>query len=375
MRFFLLLSSFLLAYTSAAGSPDKLSIRAVLIAGENQKIDSVYLINEDKKTLTIWLDAAPRNAFNSFQYRIESEKDTIYEQTDSLMFSVSSLPVGNNSIYITGTKKSGEKITLSPIHYHIKKMWYRATWFWALCLFMLLGAFFGSEKFLKKFEEEDEKNQRKIAGLEMRTLQLQMNPHFVFNALNSIQSFIIENDPLKANDHLSKFSRLIRMFLESSRARFITIGEEVQLLRLYCEVEKLRFESKFDFEIIVNENLDKNLEIPTMILQPFLENSINHGLRYKKTSGFLKVEFTDDQFSIICKVSDDGIGRKRAEKLNSPDKPGYKSQGLAITTERIATLNKVSDTKLRFQIEDLYSKKVTDDVGTLVTVTFPKQFD
>ncbi len=359
----------------ASKSPETLGIRAILIAGVKQMPDSVYTITEGNESLMIWLDASPRQSFVKFTYELVTDEKITHAETDSIQINIYQIDPGNTILKIAGITTEGKAIALKPISLYVKKTWFRSTWFWALCLFMLLGAFFGSERFLKKFEEDDEKNQKKIAGLELKTLQLQMNPHFIFNALNSIQSFIINNDALKANDYLSKFARLIRMFLDSSRARFITIEDEAELLLLYCEMEKLRFESKFDFKISIGQEVDKSLQIPTMILQPFLENAINHGLRFKEGRGFVEVNFIDNTDEIVCKVSDNGIGRKRASMLQNPDRTRYKSQGLRITTERIANLNRVNNSKLGFEISDLYDESEYKDVGTVVSITFPKHID
>ncbi len=376
MRWLIVLFWLSAQIVTASKGPENLRIRAFLVAGIEKSVDSLYHLTEGSESLIIWLEATPRNQFRTFRYTISNDEADQAGQTDSIQIKVDKLFVGINLLEISGITRDGRQINIPPVTLLVKKTWYRSTWFWALCLFMLLGAFFGSERFLKKFEEDDELKQKRIAGLELRTLQLQMNPHFVFNALNSIQSFVIDKDTLMANDYLSKFARLIRMFLDSSRARFITIEEEAELLQLYCEMEKLRFESKFDFEIHIMDDLDKSLEIPTMILQPFLENAINHGLRYKSSRGFLKVEFIDKGASIICRVADNGIGRERASQLTKADKVGgYKSQGLLITMERIATLNKVNDSRLEFDIRNLYDPENSGDVGTLVTLTFPKHID
>lgn len=376
MRWFLILFLFIAAHKATAeNSPDELNIRAILVAGEEVKPDSIYVISEEKNTLIIWLEVSERPVFSNFGYFLNNKEGQKRFQSDSLRIAISALPAGQNRIELFGIKSNGEMVKIHPLTFKVNKIWFRSTWFWALCLFMLLGAFFGSERFLKKYEEEEEKYQKQVAHLELRTLQLQMNPHFVFNALNSIQSFVVSNDTLKANNYLSKFARLIRMFLDSSRARFITLEEEVELLQLYCEMEKLRFESKFDFEISVSKTLDPNLEIPSMIIQPFLENAINHGLRFKKSRGQLKVEFSETEDLIHCTITDDGIGREKASFFTDQNKINYKSQGLSITTERIATLNKTTDTQLELKIDDLYQRGTIEDIGTKVSFTFPKHID
>lgn len=200
-----------------------------------------------------------------------------------------------------------------------------------------------------------------------------MNPHFIFNALNSIQSYVMSQDTLTANLYLSKFSTLIRLFLDSSRSKFIPLAEEIRLLTLYIELEKIRFENKFDFEINVEPDVSRYIEIPTMILQPFIENAINHGLNYKATKGLLSVKFYKDKGYLICKVEDNGVGRKNAAKIQAKSSKGYKSQGMKITTERLITYNKINNANIVFSINDKIESPANsnDEVGTVIEIRFP----
>ncbi|MCP9757149.1 PAS domain S-box protein [Lacihabitans sp. CCS-44] len=222
-------------------------------------------------------------------------------------------------------------------------------------------------------ELADEANRLK-AELELRALQMQMNPHFIFNALNSIQSYILNQDTTTANLYLTKFSRLIRLFLESSRSKFIPLFEEINLLTLYIELEKLRFDNKFEFEILFEGRVDKNIEIPTMILQPFIENAINHGLRYKLQKGLLSIKFYKEKNYLICTIEDDGVGRKNSEIIKDKPIEGYKSQGLKITAERLITYNKINDANIVFSVRDRIENpnSQNDEVGTIIEIRFPE---
>lgn len=226
---------------------------------------------------------------------------------------------------------------------------------------------------LEKSREEVNESNRLRAELELRALQMQMNPHFIFNALNSIQSFVMEQDLFTANSYLSKFAQLIRLFLDSSRSKFISIVEEIKLLKLYIELEKLRFDDKFDFEIEVDNTLSKYFEIPTMILQPFIENAINHGLRYKKDKGLLKVIFSREGDYVVCIIEDNGVGRENVGKIQSNTKKGYKSQGLKITSERLRAYNLINESEIEFTVSDkiLNPKNSNEDVGTIIKIKIP----
>ncbi|MCP9762241.1 PAS domain S-box protein [Lacihabitans soyangensis] len=231
-----------------------------------------------------------------------------------------------------------------------------------------------AEEALKIAQELTEEANRSKAELELRALQMQMNPHFVFNALNSIQSYIFNQDTITANLYLSKFSRLIRLFLDSSSSKFIPLSEEINLLTLYIELEKIRFDNKFDFEFLIDSSVNKNVEIPTMILQPFIENAINHGLRYKLQKGLLIIRFYKELNYLICTIEDNGVGRKNAERIQGKSNKGYKSQGLKITTERLITYNKINDANIEFSIRDANEQpnNPNDEVGTIIEIRFPE---
>ncbi|WP_238807073.1 PAS domain S-box protein [Emticicia aquatica] len=231
-----------------------------------------------------------------------------------------------------------------------------------------------AEQALIKANKLTEAANKSKAELELRALQMQMNPHFVFNALNSIQSYVMNQDTFTANSYLSKFARLIRLFLDSSRSKFITLAEEINLLTLYIELENIRFDNKFDFEITIEPNVSKYIEIPTMILQPFVENAINHGLRYKLTKGFLSIRFYSELGYLICKIEDNGVGRKNAERIQTKSSKGYQSQGLKITAERLLAYNKINDANIVFSVNDKIrnAEDPNAEVGTVIEIRFPE---
>jgi LytS/YehU family sensor histidine kinase len=143
-----------------------------------------------------------------------------------------------------------------------------------------------------------------------------MNPHFVFNALNGIQNFIMSQNKEAANEYLTRFAKLMRLFLESSRENFISLSQEIDMLRLYTDLEQMRFRDKFEVKFEVAEDLDLNQEVPSMLLQPFVENAINHGLIYLKEKGVLTLSFENDgQENLVIKIDDNGIGRKLPQFL------------------------------------------------------------
>ena len=214
--------------------------------------------------------------------------------------------------------------------------------------------------------------QRKLANnlLALKSLRTQMNPHFIFNALNSVNSFIAQNDERTANRYLTDFSTLMRSVLENSEEDFISLEKEVELLELYLKLEHSRFKDKFEYELLVDKTIDLGqFQIPPMLLQPYVENAVWHGLRYKKEKGFLKVQLLKkDEETIQIEITDNGIGRKKSAALKTDYQKKKKSKGMQNIKQRIAILNTMYKDKIDVFIEDLYK----DTTGTKVLLTLKK---
>lgn len=216
----------------------------------------------------------------------------------------------------------------------------------------------------RKEERKRAALERKRLEIEQRMLRSQMNPHFIFNALNSIQSFITTNNTYEAEVFMSKFSMLVRKILENSTHKEIPLEEEVETLRLYLELEKSRFEERFDFEIM--ENADPMLSIPPMLLQPFIENAIIHGMKDKTGKGHIHVRFEEEENCLRCEVEDDGVGRKNATKEAT-----HNSLATTLTNDRISYFNETSGSvDYNLQVIDLIDDKEIA-CGTKVVLTIP----
>ncbi|MEE3145375.1 MAG: histidine kinase [Bacteroidota bacterium] len=211
------------------------------------------------------------------------------------------------------------------------------------------------------------KQQTQEIEMSQTLLRTQMNPHFIFNAMSVIQSYIYENDPTKSSKFLVSFSRLIRLILENSPKEFITIETEIDILDKYLKTQKLRFENRFDFKISAPEELIfKKVLIPPMITQPFVENSIEHGQLNIVENGHIHIEFKQLDNMLFVKIEDNGIGRKESEKKKM--KKNHKSMALNITKERVNILNKKYKSKSSVVIGDLTQEKYS---GTLVELYLP----
>ena len=223
---------------------------------------------------------------------------------------------------------------------------------------------------IKELRKQD-KLQHEILSYRQHALSKQMNPHFIFNSLNSIQRFILNNDKLSSSKYLSKFANLMRIILAMSQKESISINDEINALELYLELESLRFEGKFDFHFIIDPNIDINdFHIPPFLVQPSVENAIWHGLMNKKGKGNLLINFYMEDGVIACIIEDDGIGRKKAQEIKSQETKSHKSLSTSITKTRLELLNYFYDKKI-----DIIYYDLNDDngnaTGTKVKITFP----
>ncbi len=207
--------------------------------------------------------------------------------------------------------------------------------------------------------------------LALKSLRSQMNPHFIFNALNSVNSFIANNDERTANKYLSDFSLLMRAVLENSEEDFIPLEKEVALLELYTKLEHFRFQDKFDYTITINENVKvEEFQIPPMLLQPYIENAVWHGLRYKKEKGRLDIIISQSENDLIAiTITDDGIGREKSKALKTEHQQKQNSTGMGNIKKRVAILNEMYKDKVDVCIDDFQDK---EDAGTKVVVTLKK---
>ncbi len=206
--------------------------------------------------------------------------------------------------------------------------------------------------------------------LALKSLRTQMNPHFIFNALNSVNSFIANNDERAANKYLSEFSQLMRSVLENSEEDFIPLYKEIELLQLYVKLEHFRFKDKFDYTVTVDERINiDDFVIPPMLLQPYVENAVWHGLRYKEEKGKLEIDLKQiDTETVAISIVDDGIGRKRSKELKTDNQKKQNSKGMGNIKKRISILNQMYKDKVDVTVEDVFD----NEKGTRVRLILKK---
>ena len=326
------------------------------------------------------LNLSDPGKFN-YAYKLEGfDKDWVYCGSRRYV-SYTNLPGGDYTFRVkaafgscTVCADTMAKELAIPIH--IESPFWEQTWFIALAAGLISILVYGLYRFRIKQIQDKEKLKRtyneKIADIEMKALRAQMNPHFIFNCLNSINRYIVKSDHATASLYLTRFSKLIRLILDNSNNKHILLSQELEALRLYLEMEALRFEKKFTYAIHLENGLvAEMIDVPPLIIQPYVENAIWHGLLHKETNGHLDIRLSLHTEQVLkCVIEDNGIGREKAMEYRSKSASTRKSLGMKLTQDRINILSQVSSTEASVQIVDL-SDEEGNPTGTRVTMYIP----
>lgn len=273
---------------------------------------------------------------------------------------------GSYTFYATGSNNDGiwneSGIAVEII---IHPPWYGTWWFRILLGLTLVSmGWLIIYRRLKQIRTKNEVERKVLEiekqkfDLEQKALRLQMNPHFIFNSLNSIQSYIVTHDTEMAVTYLGKFSQLMRLILTNSGNKYVVFKEELKAIRHYLDLEKLRFDKKFDYKIKVDKRIDTEfIEIPPMIVQPYIENAIIHGILHKPTQGQIDIDFKLNGQQILCTVTDNGVGREKAAEFREKAGIKRKSSGMYITKARLDLLNQQGNEDYSVKIIDLKDEK------------------
>jgi ligand-binding sensor domain-containing protein/sensor histidine kinase YesM len=283
---------------------------------------------------------------------------------------------GHYTFKLTGTNSLGVRSAELSTTIIIVPAWYQTRLFLiltTLTVLLILGLIIFLRLNSLRLKHEMEKRllntRNELVRSQKFALRSQMNPHFIFNSLNSIQNFVLKNDVDSANYYLSNFSTLMRKVLEYSQYNYITLYEELEMIRLYLKMEHMRFSKKFELDIKVDPKIDQHLiRIPPMLLQPYLENAILHGLQLIKHKGLLEVVIADCDTYMTINIIDNGIGREKAKSIR--ERSGHKSRGLANIEKRIQLYNSIGDKHLSVHILDLFTDS-GEVAGTRVEITVP----
>jgi LytS/YehU family sensor histidine kinase len=227
-------------------------------------------------------------------------------------------------------------------------------------------------RYIRSKQQEKENMIRKGAKMENQALLAQMNPHFIFNCLNSIQQFVFDQDMVQTNEYITGFSRLIRATLHNSSQSLITVENEVEYLSDYLALEKMRFKEKMEYFIEVDPEIDQcNTFLPPMLIQPFVENAMRHGLRNKPGgNGFIRIKMIKSADGLVIVVEDNGIGRKKAMEYKTREHIEYQSKGMALTADRIKVVGAVYGVYIGVKVEDRLAEGGAE--GTRVVIVVPE---
>lgn len=312
-----------------------------------------------------------RQSFH-YEYRLKGFEDRwtkVHASTPYVNFP--SLPSGDYIFELVAVNEDGFR-SVHPIEIAIEvkaALWQR-WWFYLIASLVIITILFFIFRARLLYVKKNAAIQYKLALSQLTALKSQMNPHFLYNALNSIQALNAKKETAKANYYLSKFSQLMRKILEASGEKFILLEDEITWLKIYLELEKLRFGDDFSFEFITEERIDSyDVWIPSMILQPFIENAIKHGLLHEKSDRKLSIEFQLEGEKLISKIKDNGVGRKKVAEIQKRLIANHKSFATTATEKRIELLNQMTKDTYSFQIIDLYENE--EAVGTLVEIHIP----
>ncbi len=304
-------------------------------------------------------------------YRLKGlEKD--WQQTSNYGINYSSIPSGRYTFQIYAVNKFGVNSDVKEIIILVATPFWKQFWFYLLMIAVFGVIIWQVIKFrssiLRTELEQKNKVQKQLAELEQKALQAQMNPHFIFNCLNSIQQFILVNDSTSANRFLNIFASLIRETLENSVEKKISLKREIEYITKYLDLEKMRFGNKFQYSINIGIDVEM-VDIPAMLIQPFVENALRHGIRYRSDDeGLVELDFSGDENVLVCIVRDNGVGRAKSLELKSSSHIEYQSRGMELTQRRMDILNLAGEETVDIKINDM--KDINGDVlGTEVVIT------
>jgi ligand-binding sensor domain-containing protein len=350
----------------------------VSILEQDMLVQDYYKLEYFQNSIKIdFVGLSYRNAGKvEYKYRLKGV-DAQWTQTSSKSVRYPSLSPGKYNFELLASNENGKwNKEAIAIQFVIAKPYWQAWWFYSLLIFIPL-LIVSSILFLfyeMRLKESKKRNhlRNNLNKLKQEALAQQMNPHFIFNTLSSIQYYINENDKDASNKYLTKFSRLMRMTLNNTYQKDISLQEEIDALEIYIELEQLRFEGSFRYSINQLDGINlSQYRVPALLLQPFVENAIWHGIMHKEgKSGDIQITFAKREDYLLCKITDNGIGREKSAEINRQKKKTHKSLGVKITESRLKLINLYFGGKLQINYKDLKDRN-GNAKGTEVSIHLP----
>ncbi len=354
-------------------------VKSISINMKERVVNDSFLLKPDENNISLFFDAPglkQNMRLNPFEILLNGPIK-ISNRTDKNWVDIYNIPSGNYQLNLWTINNQGKKNDqFLTCNFSVQEVYWKKAWFILIMLILCLVLLGGMLKYIlslvNKKAMKKEETERLILSLQLSALQSQMNPHFIFNAINSIQNFILKEKTREAYNYLSKFGKLIRMVLNNSRESVLTLSQELETINLYIQLEQLRFKEKFEFRLEIDDELAPiEIQIPAMLIQPFLENAIRHGLINLKSERkgllILKISGTINYLNIV--IWDNGIGRKNAQALM--EKNTHKPIGLKITNQRleiIKTMKGYEQTSIDVTDNyDIYGEAI----GTIISLKLP----
>lgn len=313
---------------------------------------------------------------NQYAYQLVGFHENWVHTGTYRFVSINNVPPGKYTLHVTASNNDGIWNKQGrQLHITISAPYWKTNWFRSLLglLAISIGYFIYTRRInsIKKLEQLNSDTVRQIAEARLIALRAQMNPHFIFNSLNAIQHLISESESELALRYLSKFSKLIRLILKNANKNTHTIAEELKILEYYLELESLRFSPKFSYHFDIDPKLTiDTIEIPSMLIQPFVENALVHGLLHKEAAGYVEIRLIKNEKFLICSITDNGIGREAAAIIQKQKGLVHESMAVRLSTERVDMLARLSNHKVSIEINDIKDAQGTI-IGTCVTIEIP----
>ena len=351
-------------------------IESIMIDGEKMPLtDTTHFFDYKSRVIEFYFSSLTYTSLGNKNYKYKLDGyDQEWHYTSNSSIRYTNLPAGEYSFLVYGVNNNGVTSKLpARISFVVTLPWWKTSIFYAfIYTFSIVCIIVFSITYTKGVKNKEKRMARidyLLAESRLIALRAQMNPHFIFNVINSIQYYVLQNDKDKAYDYLARFSRLIRLVLDSSKYLEISLSREIEILQYYTELEKLRFgqELQIDFDIRVNAD-QETIMIPNMIIQPYVENAIVHGLLPKKKGARLSISMVENPQFLLVTVTDNGVGRAKSAEFKKS--ASYASSGMIITSERLKVIQTLSEVDVQVRITDLYNEHA-EPAGTKVEITIP----
>jgi len=352
--------------------PPFIYITGLTVNNRDTMFNNDFELSYNKNYLVINYIAPSYASAGKIKYRYCLSEKNEWVYTTNTQVSLPDMQPGNYRFEVQAENRAGiwsDKPAV--ISFSIKPPFWQKLSFLIFIIFVVIFIITAIYYYrIRRFKKEIELENKMLLS-EIKALRSQMNPHFIFNSLNSIQNFIFNNKKEDANEYLSQFSKLMRMILDNSQSNFVTVQDEVEFLKVYLKLEQLRLNNKFNFRIrFSSEEKINRLLIPSMILQPFAENAILHGFSQNKNDGQLNIDFMTNNGDLKVMITDNGIGIKLALQSKKSSKYAETgTHGLSTTTERIDAINRINNQIISYSIKDL-SDVDNINKGTIVELIF-----